>query len=112
MASTAKFFGDFQNEEDVFGQFGVTDSQRKGVEILVASYQRDGYEGWAAVLLRKDGQFYEVYSSHCSCNGLEWDVPELVEPKELRQRCHQRLSETYSDHREWHAAVLELLGPE
>jgi hypothetical protein len=40
-------------------------------EVLFATYDHEGYEGYATVIYRRDGKFFEEYSSHCSCNGLE-----------------------------------------
>ena len=45
--------------------------------VLVARYDQEDYEGSAFVLLEKEGQLYEVYASHCSCFGLEYQF----EPK-------------------------------
>ena len=66
----------------------ISDSPEfKGVEILLASYPTEEYEGSAFVLFRRDGQLYEVNGSHCSCYGLEnqWD-PELTTVEALRHR--------------------------
>jgi hypothetical protein len=43
------------------------------VEVILASYNQESYEGSAYVLFRntKDGELYENYASHCSCFGLE-----------------------------------------
>lgn len=56
-------------------------------EVLLASYSQECYEGSAFVLLRKDGELYEVNGGHCSCNGLEgqWE-PELTTVAALRAR--------------------------
>jgi hypothetical protein len=35
-----------------------------------ASYTYENYSGDAHVLFEKDGKLWEVYGSHCSCNGL------------------------------------------
>lgn len=42
-----------------------------GVEVLLASYSYENYEGDAFVLFRKDGKLFEVNAGHCSCHGLE-----------------------------------------
>ena len=51
--------------------FNIDDSYLEGVEILLASYTYQNYEGNAFVLFLKDGKLYEVNGSHCSCYGLE-----------------------------------------
>ena len=51
--------------------FNIDDSYLEGVEILLASYTYQNYEGNAFVLFLKNVQLYEVNGSHCSCYGLE-----------------------------------------
>lgn len=72
------YFGEFNSESDVFGNFCVSEEQSKGVEILYAHYDCPPYEGYATVIFRKDGKLYEVNGSHCSCMGLEdqWEPEE------------------------------------
>ena len=59
----------------------------KDVEILLASYEYENYEGEAFVLFRRDGKLWEVNASHCSCYGLEnqWE-PEETTIDALRHR--------------------------
>lgn len=70
---------------NVFGCFDIEPPD--GVEILLASYGQDGYEGDAFILFRKDGKLYEVNGGHCSCYGLEgqWE-PEETSIEALRHR--------------------------
>lgn len=74
----------FGSVENVFNQFNVKQNKEK---ILLAVYDLDGYEGYANVFYFKDGKYYEVYGSHCSCYGLEdqWNPEEIVF-KELENR--------------------------
>ena len=67
--------------------FELKPSDLEGVEVLLASYTRENYEGDAFVLFRKDGKLYEVNGYHCSCYGLEgqWE-PEETTIEELRHR--------------------------
>ena len=68
-----RYFGSWDcYEAFAQGWDGVTEPATDE-EIIFASYHVDGYEGGAFVLFWRDGQLYEVNSSHCSCNGLEWD---------------------------------------
>lgn len=62
----------------------------RGVEILLASYSYENYSGDAFVLFRREGKFYEVNGSHCSCYGLEgqWE-PEEVTIDALRYRLEE-----------------------
>ena len=75
-----KYFGDFEDKEDVFSNFNVKDEDTKGVEILLASYDNEGYDGSAMVIFEKDDKLFEVHGSHCSCMGLEdqWDPEETT----------------------------------
>ncbi len=49
-------------------------------QILYASYESGGYEGWSVVLFKRGGKLYEVTGSHCSCHGLEgqWEPEETT----------------------------------
>lgn len=59
----------------------------KDVNIILATYEAEGYEGYAYVLFEKNGKLYEVIGSHCSCYGLEgqWS-PDKVDFEELKHR--------------------------
>lgn len=67
--------------------FGISDSDLDGCEIICASYTYENYSGSAWVLFRKDGKLFEVNGGHCSCYGLEdqW-VPEETSLDALRMR--------------------------
>lgn len=103
----------------VFVDFQVTEEQQQGVEIILASYGGDYYEGDAFVLFRKDGKLYEVNGSHCSCYGLEdqWE-PEETTLRDLRFRMEQGhlggVQKNYCGHyfREDLVAVIEALTAE
>lgn len=79
------YYGDFENADDVYSSFCVSDADREGVKILFASYENEGYDGYAQVIFYKDEALYEVTGSHCSCYGLEaqWD-PQLIDLDEIR----------------------------
>jgi hypothetical protein len=70
--------------------FRISDADLEGVEVLLASYSDENYSGNAFVLYRKDGKFYEVNGSHCSCYGLEdqWK-PEEADLNELWHRLNE-----------------------
>lgn len=72
---------DFTSVEDVFNQFNVDESRRKGIEILFASYTFEDYDGDAYVLCIENGKLCEVYGGHCSCYGLGengWGAEEVT----------------------------------
>lgn len=52
----------------------------RNIEILLADYSYESYEGSAWVLYRKDGKLFEVNGGHCSCYGLEgqWEPEETT----------------------------------
>lgn len=79
--------GDFTDEASVFAEFEVPDADRAGASILLAEYRYENYEGSAFVLFERDGQWFEVNGSHCSCYGLEgqWS-PESTTKADLRFR--------------------------
>lgn len=55
--------------------------------VIAYSYELDGYEGDAYVLLEHDNKYYEVHGSHCSCYGLEgmWELEETT-PEAIKHR--------------------------
>jgi hypothetical protein len=65
--------------------FEINDEHLVGVNILLATYTYEHYEGSAFVLFERGGDLFEVYASHCSCYGLEgqWE-PKPVTAMELR----------------------------
>lgn len=88
-------FGDFESDQDVFGNFGI--DVRDDVYILIAEYYIDGYEGSAWVLFIENDKLWEVCGSHCSCYGLEeqWE-PEETSVEELSHRMEHGKLGSYS----------------
>jgi len=84
-----KYLGDFENFQDVCNNFNEKGHEVNINEedIIIASYDCPPYEGSAFVLFKRDGKYYEVNGSHCSCYGLEgqWQ-PEEVHLDSLYQR--------------------------
>ena len=76
------FKENFDDAENVFHEFAVTDAQKAQVKhIIFATYGIDGYEGDAHVVFEgTDGKYYEVNGSHCSYYGLEdqWEPEETT----------------------------------
>ncbi len=64
------FLGRFNSADGVFNAFGVSADDRVGVEIELAVYEQESYEGHACVVFRQDEKLYSVEASHCSCNEL------------------------------------------
>ena len=101
-----KYFGQFQDRESVAREFnGAYDSKfvvpqdfPSDDDILMASYEVPGYEGYAFVLFQRDGQLFEVHGSHCSCYGLEgqWK-PEATSWEALAMRPRPQ-SHEYDQH--------------
>ena len=60
---------------------------RDNEKILFAWYSYEDYEAAAFVLFEKEGKYYEVHGSHCSCYGLEdqWE-PEECDLAVLREQ--------------------------
>lgn len=77
--------GSFSDRKSVESNFRV--KLDPSIEILVASYGEQSYEGDAFVLFRQDGKLYEVNGSHCSCYGLEdqWEPEEVVVDELVRR---------------------------
>lgn len=70
------YFGLFEKEEDVCKEFAIGSVDGA---IIFAAYEYEDYSGQADVIFYKNGKFYHVSGSHCSCYGLE----ELWSPEEM-----------------------------
>jgi hypothetical protein len=85
---TGIYLNDFEggDVERVLREFNAHPEDRN-LEILLADYRYEAYEGLAWVLYRKDGKLFEVHGSHCSCYGLEgqWE-PEETTVESIRHR--------------------------
>lgn len=79
-----EYHNDFSDWPSMLKDFGENVSEEP--EYVFASYDLDGYDGSAGVIYawKKDGPYYIVTGSHCSCYGLEnqWD-PTEHEAKDL-----------------------------
>lgn len=85
------FHNDFNCAEDVFRNFNVSDDEQQGVHFLYANYTYEDYSGAAGVIFVKNGKFFLVTGSHCSCYGLEdqWS-PEEITLLEMRHYASNR----------------------
>lgn len=87
---TEMFYNDFEDVDDVVRNYGQKAQELHEGIVIHADYTYEDYSGSSYVLYWKDGKFYEVYGSHCSCFGLEdqWDPEEttLVELLALADR--------------------------
>lgn len=64
------YLGDFDSWSDVINSFhGPEDMEEP--EYVFAIYTQGNWDGDAEVIFKKDGEFYGVFGSHCSCYGLE-----------------------------------------
>jgi hypothetical protein len=72
------YLHEFENEQHILGSFEIEKESLDGFEVLLASYYIEGFNGSAFVLLKKDGQLFEVNGNHCSCFDLEgqWELEE------------------------------------
>lgn len=67
------YLNQFENEESMLKEFGIDKSVLDGYKVLLASYGKEYYDGYAFVLLKRKQtkELVTVYASHCSCYGLE-----------------------------------------
>lgn len=76
------FLNDWNNAKEVYEEFegaylGKKElyeiKEKEDIEILLASYTQENWEGDAFVLFRliSTGELFEVNGAHCSCYGLE-----------------------------------------
>ncbi len=96
------FLNDWKGKglEDIVDDFEIEMSELEGVNILLASYGYEEYEGDAFVLFEKGGKLYEINGSHCSCHGLESDSynggPTQWQPEETgKESLLHRLNEGF-----------------
>ncbi len=78
------YFGSFSTKEDLENEFSITIP--KDQEVVYADYDLAGYEGYSIVLLYEYStkQYLITSSSHCSCNGLEWEEPTVTNIEAIR----------------------------
>lgn len=69
-------FKDIAAIENEYREKGALESS----EVLFAFYGGGSYEGQSLVIYKKDGKYFEVNGSHCSCYGLEdqWSPEETT----------------------------------
>lgn len=70
------FLGSFPDLESLMDAFDIEDKDLEGYEILLAYALEESCSGSCYVLLlRHDGELFEIEGSHCSCYGFEdrWD---------------------------------------
>ncbi|MGL5703611.1 MAG: hypothetical protein ACRCW5_10940 [Cetobacterium sp.] len=77
--------------EGMCSDFCIKQDTLDDVEILIAAYVYEDYDGSAFVLFKRDGKLYEVNGSHCSCYGLEcqWE-PEETTVEALMKRYQKK----------------------
>lgn len=70
------YYGEFGCEADVMKEFSIGSVEG---EIIFAAYEYEDYSGSAEVIFIRNGKFYHVSGSHCSCYGLEdqWNPEEM-----------------------------------
>jgi hypothetical protein len=62
------YVGEFCNDKDICDAFGIPSI---GGYVVFAGYECPGHEGYADIIFVREGKFYHVQGSHCSCYGLE-----------------------------------------
>ena len=72
------FLNNWSNLAEMAEDFNLEEKALNGVNVLLASYGTQDYEGSAFVLFERSGKLYEVNGDHCSCYGLEgqWEPEE------------------------------------
>ncbi|MCZ2222476.1 MAG: hypothetical protein LC122_02480 [Chitinophagales bacterium] len=81
-----RYFGEFNSINDLYKEFYIDESTIKDEEIVYASYDLGSYDGDSLVIFIRDGKLFEMNSSHCSCNGLEWNEPTITNIEALNKR--------------------------
>jgi hypothetical protein len=109
----SKYFGNWEKHDDVRKDFAGYDWSTKqpyplegfpkDEQILWAGYETPGYEGYAHVLFTQGGKLFEVYGSHCSCNGLE----DQWEPKPVTWAALAMRPRPSIDEDGWHSSDFD-----
>lgn len=85
-----KYDGNWASLEDIRGDGYVTwggfPEDIKDEDVIYANYDTPDYEGYAYILYKKDGDFYEAFDNHCSCYGLENWNPEKTTIEAVKAR--------------------------
>lgn len=89
------YLGDWSKEwlksdigrETMMRDFNISEETLAGVDIVLASYTFQVYDGEALVIFERDGEMYLVEGAHCSCFDLEgqWDE-ELINVEFLEHK--------------------------
>lgn len=81
------FAGNWSKLEDLKEWEGAYEHlSRPGIDLIYAEYDTPPYEGNAWALWRENGQMYEASCAHCSCNGLDFWLPEKTSMAALEMR--------------------------
>lgn len=102
----------FGDKSDIESEFQLNRGELNDCHIVAAYYSYEDYSGTACVVFVRDFTLYEVYGSHCSCNGLEgqWS-PEIVNVYELRSRLERDTLSRYRTYStEFSEAILAYLS--
>lgn len=103
------YYGDFTEWTDVLSDFCVDAPDVMGAIPIFAAYSIDGYDGSASVVYVKDGKFWLVEGSHCSCFGLEGQW----EPEEMSYEALKHLAEkgkySFSEYSKEFIATLDVI---
>lgn len=79
--------GEWSGEQDVFASWDGSKEGLEGAALVIAFYDTYGYEGGAEALFIRDGEWFQVSDSHCSCNGLSnWEPTQSTAEALLMQK--------------------------
>jgi len=101
----------FDNNDHVWKKTHPYNNELNDIEILLAAYTYESYEGDAFVLFRQNGKLYEVNGGHCSCYGLEgqWDPEETTKEALLHRINEGTLGKTYRGKNTFANELIEVL---
>jgi len=110
LSKSGLYLNDWVGEgiEGLMRDYSIDPQDLEGVNIILADYSYQDYEGNSFVLFEKAGKLYEVNGGHCSCYGLEgqWE-PEEVLLEELLNRAKNGYF--HGSHREELVEILTLI---
>ena len=90
-------------KEEVIDDYNLENTDIDDIKILFHEYDCYGYEGESLTIFKNEntGEIGLINSSHCSCNGLEWDPTFYKDFEEFMRNIKTFESSTFDGFKEF-----------